>query len=60
MNLQQNQQYAIKVNGNVTGIFGTPEEANYKLALLRQSEPHLYEHASVVIIDNSSRELLLG
>lgn len=60
MNLQQNQQYAIKVNGIVAQSFGTPEEANYRLSLLRQSEPQLYESASVVIVDNSKRELLLG
>lgn len=60
MNLQTNQQYAIKVNGMIQQRFTTPEEANYQLSNLRQSQPGLYETASVVVVSDDNREMLLG
>lgn len=61
MNLQTSQQYAIKVNGVIQHKYTTHEEANYQLSNLRQSQPGLYERASVVIVAaDDNRELLLG
>lgn len=60
MNLQTNQQYAIKLNGVIQHKFTTPEEANYQLSNLRQTQPGLYENASIVVIAENGGELLLG
>lgn len=60
MNLQTTQQYAIKVNGVIQHKYTTSEEANYQLSNLRQTQPGLYERASVVIVADDNRELLLG
>lgn len=60
MNLHTKTQYAIKVNGMIQQKYATSEEANYQLSGLRQSQPGIYEHASIVVVSDDNREMLLG
>lgn len=59
MLLNQSQQFAIKLNGQVVSKHNSLNEAQTHLIVLQSQQPQ-YEGASVVVVDNANREMLLG
>lgn len=59
MNLNQPQQYAIKLNGKIVAKFGSQMEAQTALISLKHNNP-LYETANIATVADSGKELLLG
>jgi hypothetical protein len=59
MNLNQTQQYAIKLNGNIVSKFASQFEAQSALMALKVNDP-LYENANITVVADNNKELLLG
>ena len=59
MLLNTPQQYAIKLNGQIISKYQSQLEAQSALMSLKTTNP-LYESASISIISEDNKELLLG
>lgn len=60
MILHQTPQYAIFMNGQVVSKHFSEMEANAQLLSLRATNSALYENASISIVTEDNKTLLLG